>query len=121
MSTTATIGAGQNLLFRAGWIVLIASAALMTLNHFVLIFYLDDPVLFLGWTAFTLYALLVVVIPLRRLERWAWYATWILPIGLAAGGFSAPDIAMFYFAVAAACVVGLLFTMRDLFSKEVSR
>ena len=118
MSASATINVSQNPLFKTGWIVLLVSAALMTLNHFGLMFFLDDPVLFLGWTAFNLYALLIIAIPFRRLEKWAWYATWILPIGLAAGGFTAPDIAAFYYAVAAACVLGLLLTLRNFFAVD---
>ena len=116
MSVSITASTGQSALFKVGWILLVFSAGLMTLNHLVLIFYLDTPVLFLGWAAFNLYSLLVIGIPFRRLEKWAWYATWILPAGLAAGGFTAPDIALFYYAVAAACVVGLLATMRGFFA-----
>jgi hypothetical protein len=118
MSTSASVNTGQSALFRTGWIVLLLAAALMTLNHFGLMFFLDDPILFLGWTAFNLYALLVIAIPFRRLEKWAWYATWLLPVGLAAGGFTDPAIAVFYYAVAGACVLGLLLTMRELFAVE---
>jgi hypothetical protein len=118
MSTSAGVNTGTRLIFKAGWVILLVSAALMTLNHFSLMFFLNEPTLFLGWTAFNLYALLVIAIPLRRLEKWAWYATWLLPVGLAAGGFTAPDIAVFYYAVAAACVLGLLLTMREFFAVE---
>lgn len=118
MSASATVTVSQDLPFKTGWIVLLLSATLMTVNHFGLIFFLNDPVLFLGWTTFNLYALLIIVIPFRRREQWAWYATWILPIGLAAGGFTAPDIAVFYYAVAAACVLGLLLTLRNVFAVD---
>jgi hypothetical protein len=121
MSVSVTASTGQSALFKVGWIVLVLSAGLMTLNHLVLIFFLDTPILFLGWAAFNLYSLVVIGIPFRRLEKWAWYATWILPVGLAAGGFTAPDIALFYYAVAAACVVGLLVTMRDFFAGDRAR
>jgi hypothetical protein len=93
----------------------------MTLNHFVLTFALGEPALFLGWTAFNLYALLGITIPFRSLEKWAWYATWILPIGLATAAFVAPNVALYYFSVAAVCVLGLLLTTPDLFANEVSR
>ena len=118
MSASAPVNVSRNSLSRIGWIVLLVSATLMTLNHFGLIFFLDDPVLFLGWTTFNLYALLIIVIPFRRREKWAWYATWILPIGLAAGGVTAPDIAVFYYAVAAACVLGLLLTVQNVFAVD---
>jgi hypothetical protein len=118
MSITATVS--HNARFKTGRIILLVAAALMTLNHAALMFVLDEPVMFLGYTAFTLYALVVIAIPFRRCEKWAWYATWILPVGLAgAAGLAAdPNITLFYYGVAAACGLGLLLTMRDFFAVE---
>ena len=104
--------------FQIGRIILLVAAGLMTLNHSVLIFALDDPVLFMGYAAFNLYALIVIAIPFRRHEKWAWYATWILPIGLAIPASTDPKLAPFYYIVAAACVLGLLLTMRDFFAVD---
>jgi hypothetical protein len=73
-----------------------------------------EPVLFFGFAVFNLYAFLVVLIPFRQRNKWAWVATWLLPIGLALPATLDPDIA-FYYGVAAACVVGLLLTMKDFF------
>ena len=101
----------QDRRFRIGRFILLASAALMTLNHLGLMFFLDEPLLFLGFSAFNVYSLLVIAIPFGRRERWAWYATWILPIGLAVAGFLATDVSILYYAIAAACVLGLLLTM----------
>ena len=115
---SANVSFGQNSRFKTGWIIALVSAALMTLNHLSLIFFLDDPILFEGFAAFNLYAFLVIYIPFRRGEKWAWYTTWILPIGLAVPGASVDsNIAIFYYAVAAVCVLGLLLTMRDFFSQ----
>jgi hypothetical protein len=116
MLVSATLTPAQSRVFNTGWIVLLLSAALMTLNHLVLTFVRSETALFLGWTAFNLYALLVVAVPFRRLEKWAWYATWILPVGLAAGAFTDPHIAIYYYSVAAGCVLGLLLTMRGFFA-----
>lgn len=114
---SAKVNFGQNSRFKMGWMLLLVSAALMTLNHLGLIFFLHNPTLFEGFAAFNLYALLVIYIPFRRGEKWAWYTTWILPIGLAVPAFNGDSsIAIFYFAVAAVCVLGLLLTMRDFFS-----
>jgi hypothetical protein len=115
---SATGNFGHNARLKAGRIMLLVSAALMTLNHVGLMFALDEPVLFMGFAAFNLYALVVIAIPFRRHERWAWYATWILPIGLAAPAYTDPNIALFYYAVAATCVLGLLLTMRDFFTVD---
>jgi hypothetical protein len=109
----------RNSHFKFGWIILLISAALMTLMHFGLIFFLDEPTLFTGFAAFNLYAFLIIYIPFRRGEKWAWVATWILPVGLALPAFNDPDIA-FYYGVAAVCVLGLLLTMQDFFSKSKS-
>jgi hypothetical protein len=90
----------------------------MTLNHFTLIFVLDEPNLFIGFTLFNLYALLVLLIPFRRGEQWAWLATWLLPIGLAIPASSDPNIAVYYFSSAAVCALGLLLTMPEFLSKR---
>ena len=115
MSTTANVS--HNARFKAGRIILLVAAALLTLNHVALMFVLDNRILFMGYAAFNLYALVVITIPFRRCEKWAWYATWILPIGLVVSAALAgdPNITPFYYAVAAACVLGLLLTMRDFF------
>jgi hypothetical protein len=108
----------HNTRFKFGWIALLISATLMTLGHFSLIFILDEPVLFTGFAVFNLYALIVILIPFRRGEKWAWMTTCLLPIGLALPAASDPDIAIYYFAVAAVCVLGLVLTMQDFFSKK---
>ena len=117
---SAAVNISHNSRFKIGRIILLIAAALMTLNHAVIIFILDDPVLFMGYTAFTLYALVVIAIPFRRCEKWAWYATWILPIGLAAVAALSgdPNITPFYYGAAAACVMGLLLTMREFFADD---
>jgi hypothetical protein len=114
----ATVTVGHTSRFHLGRIILLVAAGLMTLNHLSLMFIIGDPVLFMGYAAFNLYALIVIAIPFRRCEMWAWYATWILPVGLAASAALAgdPNIAPMYYGVAAACVLGLLLTMRDFFA-----
>lgn len=69
--------------FTIGWIVLLFISALATLNHIMLPAYGDPVFLSIGWTGYSLYAIVVLAIPFRRGERWAWYSTWILVIGFA--------------------------------------
>ncbi len=107
----------QNTRFKAGWIILLVSAALMTLGHLSMIFVLDEPTLFIGHTAFNLYAFLIILIPFRQGKKWAWIATWILPVVLVLTASFVPEIVPYYFGMAAVCVLGLLLTMRDFFSK----
>jgi hypothetical protein len=82
MSAPAHVGDSAR--SRIGSSILLVAAGLMTLNDVVLLLALDEPVLFLGFAAFNLHAVVIIAIPFRRRERWAWYATWMLPIGLAA-------------------------------------
>jgi hypothetical protein len=114
----ATVDVGHTPRFQIGRIILLVAAGLMTLNHLSLMFIIGNPVLFMGYAIFNLYALIVIAIPFHRCETWAWYATWILPVGLAASAALAgdPNIAPIYYGVAAACVLGLLLTMRDFFA-----
>lgn len=116
MSTTVNFG--QNSRFKIGRFILLAAAALMTLNHASMIFVLDKPTLFTGFAAFTLYASLVIYIPFHRREKWAWYTTWILPIGLAVPAFTDPNIALLYYTFAAVCIMGLLLAMPDFFARD---
>ena len=68
---SATLNFGQISRFKIGRIILLIAAGLMTLNHSVLIFALDEPTLFTGFAVFTLYAFLVLSIPFRQEEKWA--------------------------------------------------
>jgi hypothetical protein len=69
MSTNVKIG--QNTRSKAGWTILLVSAALMTLGHFGMIFFQggDETTLFIGLTLFNFYAFTVIFIPVRRGEN----------------------------------------------------
>lgn len=114
----ATVSFGQNSQFKTGWVILLVIAALMTLGHFALIFFLiDERVMFAGLAAANLYAFIAIYTAFRRGEKWAWLVTWTLP-GLALLiAATVPSISIYYYGVAALCVLGLLVTMRDFFSQ----
>jgi len=108
----------QNTRFKIGWITLLVLAGLMTVSHLIMIFVMGEPNLFTGFTAFYLYSFVVLLIPFRRGEKWAWLTTWILPIAMLVPGATDPNIRFYYFGVAAVCALGLLLTMRDFFSQR---
>jgi hypothetical protein len=65
---------------------------------------------------FNILALVVVLIPYRRYERWAWYALWMLPLQwLWQFGFF-PDLA--YLMLAVLTTVGLVLPYRRFFPQE---
>ena len=117
MSTNVSFG--QNSRFKMGWIILLVIAALMTLGHFGLIFFfMDERVLFAGLASSNLYAFLVIYLLFRRGEKWAWVVTWTLPALAFLIAVTNPNLAIYYYGVAAVCVLGLLLTMRDFFSQS---
>jgi len=111
--------ATDNAAFNIGWMVLLIISALATLNHIMLPLYGDPVALALGWTGYSLYATVVVAIPFRRGERWAWYISWILVIG-----FAYPiliireNYTVAYLIAAAVMAISLLITRPAFFQKE---
>lgn len=105
--------------FNIGWMVLLILSALATFNHIMLPLYGDPVALALGWTGYSLYATLVVAIPFRRGERWAWYISWILVIG-----FAYPILiiresyTVAYLIAAGVMAISLLITRPAFFRKE---
>jgi hypothetical protein len=116
--TTQTLTTRNNT-FTIGWIVLLVIAALATLNHIMLPVY-GDPVTFaLGWTGYSLYATVVIAIPFRRGERWAWYTSWILVIGFAAPILITQEIyPVAYLLAAGVMAICLLLTRPAFFSAK---
>jgi hypothetical protein len=104
--------------FKVGWIILLLVAAICSLGHFVSIFFLGEPTTFTFMTVSNLYAFLILLIPFRRGEKWAWWATWMLPIVLMVPAVLVPSITVYYLPIVAVCVLGLLLTMKDFFSRQ---
>jgi len=67
---------------------------------------------------FNILALVVVLIPYRRYERWAWYALWMLPLQWLWQFAFLPDLA--YLMLALLTAVGLLLPYRKFFPQEES-
>lgn len=117
MSTT--VKPIQNTRFKTGWLVLMVLSVLAAINHIILIFVLDEPVLFIGWAAFNLYSTLVLYIPFRQGEKWSWYTSWILVVGFASMIMFDPEVGLYYLVVAVLMVLGLLLTRSAFIQKEV--
>ena len=105
--------------FTIGWIVMLIISILATLNHIMLPVY-GDPVTFaIGWTGYSLYAMVVLAIPFRRGERWAWYSTWTLVIGFAIPIlFNRESYVVAYLIAAGVMALCLLLTRPAFFQKE---
>ena len=118
MSTQPNIT--RNDTFTIGWIVLLFISALSTLWLIILMLTIvDEAPLFMGWAAFSLMTSLVLFIPFRRGEKWAWFAAWIQVIVFAGTiFFGTPEIAMKYLVAAGLMALCLLLTSPTFFRKE---
>ena len=109
----------HNNTFTIGWIVLLFISVLATLNHIMAPTYGESVFFAIGWTGYSLYAILVLAIPFRRGERWAWYSTWILVIGFAIPILFNQEIYVVAYLIAAGIMaVSLLLTRPAFFQKE---
>ena len=105
--------------FKIGWIALLVISALMTLGHiFLTLIEVDEAPLFIGWAAFNLYATVVLYVPFRRGEVWAWYTSWILVIAFASAIIFNTQIGIFYLGEAIVMAVALLLTRGTFFPRR---
>jgi|SRR5579859_856033 len=117
MSTQTMAAPGTT--FKIGWIALLAISGLAALNHIILAFVMkDQATLFIGWASFNLYSTLVLYVPFRRGEKWAWYTSWILVMGFAVTIFFDTQIGLFYLGAAVVMAVALLLTRPDFVQKQ---
>ncbi len=115
MSTQSA--ANHTTLFKVGWITLLVLSVIFTLWHIALGFIDAEPLL-IGWVAFPLYSAVVFLIPFRRGEKWAWYASWILVVGFAGAILFSPTYGVYYFGVAVVMALALLLTRPAFFQRE---
>jgi hypothetical protein len=114
-----------------GWMILSANAVLGIIAALITalpsLYMLSDPVyreyypvvgaLGTALVGFNVLALVVILVPFRRRERWAWYALWMLPLQWIVQFAFFPDLA--YLALALLTTVGLVFPYRGFFPREV--
>jgi len=65
---------------------------------------------------FNVFALVVILIPFKRHERWAWYILWMLPLQWLLQFIFLPDLA--YLMLAMLTIVGLILPYRRFFSSR---
>ena len=111
-----------------GWIILSASVALSLLGAVLLMFPADpahrDPEVLwvirawgMTWVGFNLLALVFILIPFRRGERWAWYTLWILPLLWLALFALAPELPL-YVVLGILTATGLILPYRWFFPRR---
>jgi len=97
--------------FKLGWWILLAISALGVVGQTTLAVALSENAAgFIPWAALFLYSVAVVLIPYWRLERWAWYLTWVLVVPLAVLALSEPEAAPYFLSAAGLLALGQLLT-----------
>jgi hypothetical protein len=115
--STQSIGRDTTL-FKVGWITLLAFSVLFIVWHIVLAVFMDrDPTL-IGWVGFPLYSAVILWLPFRQREKWAWYALWILVLGFASPVLFETPYGVSYFGVAVVMALALLLTRPAFFQRE---
>lgn len=98
-------------LFSVGWWILMAICALSAAGHLALLFAIPgEELLFLGWTVVSAYAAVVLAIPYRRGERWAWYTSWLIVLTFALVPLYSTEQGPIYLAVGVVMAVCQLLT-----------
>jgi hypothetical protein len=108
----------QSTAYKVGWSVLFGLSVLSVLSYIALIFVVPAMVdSFIAWATFSLYSVMVLLIPYRRAERWAWYITWVLPIPSVVLSLNDPDAAPYYLTAVGLMAIGQLLTRTAFFTK----
>lgn len=71
----------------------------------------------ISWIGFEILALIVILIPFRRGERWAWFTLWLLPALWVSLFILAPDL-IGLLVLALISITGLLLSWRRFFPKS---
>ena len=123
------VDGGRRRYERYGWVILSASAILgifaAVLTAIPPMYVFSSPffesmypimgALGIASVGFNVFALVMVLIPYRRYERWAWYALWLLPLMWLSQFVLAPDL-RYYLVLAVLSTCGLILPYRRFFS-----
>jgi hypothetical protein len=103
---------------KVGWWILFGISVLAVLNHAALIFVIPgEEVLFIGWTALSLFSALVLYFPYRQGEKWAWYSTWIFVLSFAGLVPFDAEIGLYYLVAAGLMAFSQILTREAFFPK----
>lgn len=96
--------------FKIGYWTLLLLSVATTINSFARIFLEPVPEFVIGWVAAGLFTTVILLIPFRKGERWAWQTTWIF-VALLTGVFIlGAEVGAFYLAAAVIVALSLLLT-----------
>jgi hypothetical protein len=116
MSDTVPPSGTRRVPFRIGWIVLVVLSALFAVNHIAGIWFIagseDESQMFEAFGIVNLLAVVLLVIPYRRLEWWSWLAVWLTIVPIAAVIFFIQDaIGIIYVITAGVMALAQLLTL----------
>lgn len=109
----------QSTLSKIGWGLLLFIAFSNILGHIGLAIFESGPdTVFIAWATFNLLAAIILTIPYRRGERWAWYTICLTAVPFALVIFSNPEIGPIYLGEAAVIIVGQVLTYGAFFGNR---
>jgi hypothetical protein len=106
--------------FKIGWWILFVVSVVSVLAYVALTYLwpnLADALI--ADATFSLYCVFVLLIPYRRVEKWAWYLTWVLVIPAVVLSFNNLDAAPGFLTGAGLVTLGQLLTRPAFFQGEL--
>lgn len=108
----------QSTTSKIGWILLLFVAISNVLGHIGLAIFESGPdTVFIAWASFNFLAAIILAIPYRRGEKWAWYAISLTVIPFALIIFSNQEVGPIYLGEATLIVIGQVLTYNAFFGK----
>ena len=114
-----------SILGRLGWWTLVVVTALMLANHLAGVFAFaegdDEQLMFVMFALLNLYALIVLLLPFRRREPWAWWLTWTSIAAFAISYFfiTDPSIGLLYLVIGGVLAFGQVLTYREIVRRDL--
>ena len=126
-----TIARSERIHEKYAWVILVADVALGLLSAITTtlppLSWFTDPLYSTGysvmgawgisWVGFEILALVLILVPFRRGERWAWRTLWLLPVLWLCLFVLSPDL-IGLLVLALVSVTGLLLSRRRFFPKS---
>ena len=119
MSELTTTISNQSIMTKIGWGLLLFVALGNVAGHTALAFFESGPdTVFIAWASFNFMTAVILFIPYRRGEKWAWYAICLMVIPFVLVSFTTPpEIGPIYLVETALIIVGQVLTYNAFFNK----
>lgn len=105
----------MGLRFRIAWALLVTLSIATAINSLVRLFLEPTPEFVAGWVATAMLSAVLLLIPFRKRERWAWFSAWIFVALLASVFVLGSHVGLYYLGAGVIGALCLLLTFPAFF------